>query len=92
MIEYPWWTGVLFLGLGCMAIFLVQDICDWVTMRMVRNNKKQKHKNKKTHSPNDPPSIPQLDYISGLGGNLCNVKTFGEAGEYIGRLKKEKNQ
>lgn len=41
-------------------------------------------------SDQDPPTAAQLSYIRGLGGDTSKIKTKGEAGEYIGRLKKLK--
>jgi hypothetical protein len=36
----------------------------------------------------EPATEGQLSYIRGLGGNVNNVKTKREAGDYIGKLKK----
>jgi len=37
-----------------------------------------------------PPSEAQINYIISLGGNARNIKTMKDAGEYIGKLKKER--
>ena len=40
----------------------------------------------------EPPTLPQLYLINKLGGDAHSVKTKGEAGELISRLKKQKGQ
>jgi len=40
------------------------------------------------HNMDDPATVAQLEYIKNLGGNPGSVKTFGEAGAYIGALKR----